>query len=146
MFTGGVVASDNGLPAEEWRSDQGFLRVWIPAPSVFATRIEGRAVTGFTGVIIRMAEQEIAAGRRLLVFHDWEEARSYEPAAREKIVAWTETIRPQWDGSHILFRSSLVAMAVSVSSLLFGEKVTSYSSRKNWQRALDVACASHARR
>ena len=137
MFTGGIVAPG----VEEWRSADSFLRVTLPGRGVFVSRVEGRALAGFVGVIIRLAEHEIAQGNKLLVFHDWELVRGYDPAARAKLVAWTETIRDQWIASHILFRSSFVAMAVSISSLVFGEQVKSYSSRKSWQRALDAACA-----
>jgi hypothetical protein len=136
VFTGGSIAPG----VEEWRSEQGSLRVTLPGQGIFVTRVEGRALAGFVGVIIRLAEQEIAAGHRLLVFHDWELVRGYDPQAREKLVAWTQTIRDQWDASHILFSSAFVAMAVSISSLLFGEQVKSYSSRATWQRALDAAC------
>ena len=120
------------------------MRVSEPAPGVFLSEIDGRATTGVVGVMIRVAEEMLAGGRRLLVFHDWEKATGYDAEAKKMLVDWTDRIKPYWDGSHILFSSPFIAMAVSVASLTMRGKVASYSSRANWARALAAACAKHA--
>jgi hypothetical protein len=126
----------------EWAGPSGRIRVAEPAPGVFVSEVHGRASIGVVGVIIRFAEEMIAADRRLLVFHDWEDVSGYDAEARRQLTEWTDRIKPYWDGSHILFASPIVAMAVSVAGLTMRGKLSSYSSRKSWEHALAKACAA----
>jgi hypothetical protein len=84
----------------------------------------------------------VAAGRRLLVFHDWEHMHGYDPEAKRVLTEWSQRIMPHWDASHILFSSQIIAMAVSVANLDARGKAKNYSSRKKWEAALAAACAS----
>ena len=128
--------------ASEWVGASGRIRVTEPAPGVFVSEVHGRATIGVIGVIIRFAEEMLAADRRLLVFHDWEDVSGYDAEARRQLTDWTDRIKPFWDGSHILFASPIVAMAVSVAGLTMRGRLSSYSSRKSWELALAKACAA----
>lgn len=130
------------LEAVEYGSAQVRLRVSEPALGVYLSVMEGRATAGAAGAIIEFAERMLAGGRRLLVFHDWEKVAGYDAAARKLIMDWSERITPHWDGSHILFASPIIAMAVSIASLTMRGKVSSYSSRVSFERALTRACAA----
>jgi hypothetical protein len=113
-----------------------------PAPGILATRVEGRASVGFAGTLIVFAEGMISAGRRLLVYHDWEGLEGYEANAKRSFVEWSNRVMPHWDGSHILLSSPLIAMAVSVAALTQRGKITTYSSRQSWERNFAQACAA----
>jgi hypothetical protein len=127
----------------EFSSAHGSIRVSEPAPGVFLSVAMGRATSGTAGHIIRFAEEMLAAGRRLLVFHDWEGLTGYDPEARRTLTEWTGRISPFWDGSHILLASRLVAMAISVASIATTPgKIKAYSSRKTWEAALAQACVA----
>lgn len=118
------------------------MRIEEPALGVFHSVVDGRATAGAAGAIIAFAEGMLSAGRRLLVFHDWERVSGYDAQARKMLTEWSERIKPHWDGSHILFSSPIIAMAVSVAGLTMRGKLTSYSSRTSFERALAAACAS----
>ena len=127
----------------EYASSHGHIRVSEPAPGVFLSEIQGRGTVGVVGTIIHYGEQMLGAGRRLLVFHDWELMNGYDAEAKKVLTDWTQRITPYWDGSHILFASPIIAMAVSVAGLTMRGKLVSYSSRKSFERAFAQACAAH---
>jgi hypothetical protein len=134
-----------GRPASKavhYSNAHGRGHVDEPAPGILATRIDGRATVGSAGVLIVFAEGMISAGRRLLVYHDWERLESYEAEAKRSFVEWSTRVMPHWDGSHILLSSPLIAMAVSVASLTQLGKITTYSSRQRWERSFAQACAA----
>jgi hypothetical protein len=128
--------------AVHYSNAQGRGHVDEPAPGILATRIEGRGTVGFAGMLILFAEGMISAGRRLLVYHDWERLESYEAEAKRSLMDWSTRVTPHWDGSHVLLSSPLVAMAVSVASLTQRGKITAYSSRQSWERNFAQACAA----
>jgi hypothetical protein len=130
------------LEPVEYTSANADIRLSEPALGVYCSVAHGRATVGVAGAIIQYAERMLAAGRRLLVFHDWQNLKGYDADARKMLTEWTERIEPHWDGSHILFSSPLVAMAVSVASLTMRGKLTSYGSRTTFERALARACAA----
>ncbi|MGH7280789.1 MAG: hypothetical protein ACRELY_04645 [Polyangiaceae bacterium] len=117
------------------------VRISEPAGGVFRSVVRGRATAGAAGAIIAFAEHMIAGGRRLLVFHDWENVSGYDADARKLLTEWSGRITPYWDGSHILFSSPLIAMAVAVASLSLRGKITTYSSRTSFERNLTTACS-----
>ncbi|HEY1957811.1 MAG TPA: hypothetical protein VGH28_19455 [Polyangiaceae bacterium] len=117
------------------------VRISEPAVGVFHSVIRGRATAGAASAMIQFAEHMLAAQRRLLVFHDWEAVSGYDADARKLLTEWSQRITPYWDGSHILFSSPLIAMAVSVASLTLRGKIKTYSSRANFERSLARACA-----
>jgi hypothetical protein len=117
------------------------LRISEPAFGVYHSVVRGRATAGAAGALIAFGEHMLSASRRLLVFHDWEKLAGYDADARRLLTDWSQRIMPHWDGSHILFSSPLVAMAVSVASLTMRGKLTSYGLRTSFERALAKACA-----
>jgi hypothetical protein len=133
---------DGTLEPIEYSSPKGTLRMSEPAPGVLLTVARGRATVGAVFALIRFSEQMVAAGRRLLVFHDWENLSGYDLEAKQTLTEWSRRIIRHWDASHILFRSQLIAMAVAVENLAVRGKATSYGSRKKWEAALATACVS----
>ncbi len=83
-----------------------------------------------------------AGGPRLIAFHDWEALTSYESEARTALTTWGFDIRSGVERVHILVRSKLVRMGVSVASIVLVGMIVAHGERTKFDRELFAALAA----
>jgi hypothetical protein len=134
------MADPRRFPSTEERStDRGFVRVARPVEGVVLTRVEGFASLELGATLIAWVDEAFGEGTPLTVFHDWELAEGYEPALRPRFTDWYLHVRSKTSGIHVLTRSKLVTMGVSLVSIATGNEIRAYRERKPFERALEAA-------
>ncbi len=128
-----------GPDARFLSSAKGSLEIWTATPRVVVQRCRGHASLGFAEAITKRVDPLLARGVRPILFDDWEELTGYDVEARAHLTAWTEKNEARIAGVHMLFRSRLVAMGVSVAVLSIRNIMTTYSDRAAFERALAEA-------
>jgi hypothetical protein len=121
---------------ERWADPRGTLEITSVRPGVVLQRFRGHALPPMADAIADRLERELARFGRIVVFDDWEEATGYESEVRIKLTAWTQRHLDRIPETHILVRSRLLAMGISVANLAVGNKLRSYTSRKDFEAAL----------
>ncbi len=125
--------------AEQWSTDRGLLRLERPLAGIVLTRVEGFAGVELGDRIISWVDSAIEDGETPAVFHDWELATGYEPAVRPRFTEWYMRIRRSVGAIHVLARSKLVTMGVSLVSLATGSEIFAYRERLLFTKAFDAA-------
>jgi len=113
------------------------LTVASPAPGIFHTIGSGVVDTEMAGRIVEAGDRVVADTRPIVAFHDWEALTGYEPKCREILTDWGLRIRADVEAVHLLVRSRLVAMGVSVAGLVLQGMLVSYSTRAPFEAALE---------
>jgi len=127
--------SDRGQWKENWKTDAWELVMASPAYGVFYTRAAGHADLDCALHIMRAYDRFAAHTLgRIDVLHDWELLTGYESVVRQELVRWAqEHERP--GHVHILVKSRLVAMGVSVANVALGGKLKVYADRQKFEQA-----------
>ena len=120
---------------------KGSLEIWQPAPGVVFQRCKGHATVGFSETITQRLDVLLSKGIRPVVFDDWEGLTSYDSGARIHLTAWTAENASKLRGIHMLFRSKLVAMGVTVANLTLKGGMATYASRPEFESVLAAALA-----
>lgn len=76
----------------------------------------------------------VLASPRPCLYHDWQELLRYDNEAKVLMTTWT--MKNTHIESHILTRSRLVSMAVSVGRLTTRANICGYEDRAAWQARL----------
>jgi hypothetical protein len=106
-----------------------------PAPGVFHTVIVGYTQAEEARQIIAAGDRVIAEAGMLVAFHDWEAMTGYHTESRVLLTEWGLRIRAQVEKVHVLVRSRVVAMGVSVASLVLRGMLVSYTQRAAFEAA-----------
>ena len=88
----------------------GVVEIDRPMPGVVTTRMTGHARAEHVEPIKRAVNQEIAAGRRPHVFHDWSDMTGYDSEARVAMADWYAKVRDHVASVNVLAKNRLVAM------------------------------------
>ncbi len=132
------LASDR----ERWRTPRGELEIWIPRTDVIVIRFAGHGDATFVEPVVSRVQGVIDTGLRPLVFDDWERARSYDPRARLDMTRYAMEARRHVRATHILVRSKLLSMTVSLVNRAIGNSFHVYSERPEFESELGRALAS----
>jgi hypothetical protein len=124
--------------AEDWSTDRGVLHLERPTAGIVTTRVEGFAAVELGVRIMAWVNAALDDDETPTVFHDWELATGYEPALRPRFTAWYLRVRSRVAGVHVLTKSKLVAMGVSLVSLATGNDIVGYRERPPFTKALDA--------
>lgn len=124
---------------ERWADERGTLEITTMRPGVVLQRFRGHALPPIADAISERLERELVRFGSIVVFDDWEEATGYESEVRIRLTAWTQRHLDRIPETHILVRSRLLAMGISVANLAVGNKLRAYTSRKEFEAALAVA-------
>src|SRR5690606_35425297 len=125
-----------GGSEEVWSNDRGQLRFKRLADGVIVTEVRGTLSRAFVPGYLRSLERVLAARPGLLSFCDWYDMEGYDSDARMALTQWTYAHRSEFAAIHILLRSKLVAMGVSVANLALGGFMTVHSARAPFDRAM----------
>jgi hypothetical protein len=97
----------------------------------FSGYLEKEIVSKITHPIDKL----IGQGARPVIFNDWWDLSGYDSDARLKLTDWIFWIRGKIVGSHILVRSKIVSMGVSIANLALGGMLTVYTDRQEFTLA-----------
>ena len=137
---------ENLLMPEHWTLPKGGLDVSFPGPGVVLCRYHGHVDETLVPKT-RAAVSRAATIRPVDLFIDAEELASYTPNYRIYVTRWINEARGKEVGSlHMLFRSRIVAMGVSMLTNVLGDFLQSYTHRSEFLQELDLATRPLSRR
>lgn len=108
-------------------------------PNVVVSRITDYATLAMAERYTSLLDGEVLRGR-LEVFHDWSAMTGYDPEARKLLTEWNLRHSTAVEQVHMLVKPGVIAMGVSVSSLVAGRDFAAYSDRHLWERSLAELC------
>lgn len=127
---------------ERWRTSRGELEIWIPRPAVIVIRFSGHGDNAFVEPIVSRVQRAVDSGVRPSVFDDWERALSYDPRARLEMTRYAMSVRDRVRATHVLVRSKLLSMTVSLVNRALDNRFRIYSDRQEFECALGQALAA----
>ncbi len=134
-----VVVRLGGSEADHIELPHCTLFLVSPAPGLLATRVEGMGSLLLVEHIIAFGNSLMKGGTPIRIFHDFSRMTGYRTEARKLIVDWGVENRTLIVETHVLFRSKVVAMGVSLATSLLGNQLTGYSQRQPFEAVLQDA-------
>ncbi|MEM6956613.1 MAG: hypothetical protein AAF411_05940 [Myxococcota bacterium] len=130
---------EEGVRESTWRSDKGSLKIQRPCPHVVVFVESGYLDAEFAPPIEDASNQALAeAGTsNLHLFVDAYDLTGYAPKVRKNPTNWLMAHRNRVEVQHMLVRSKITKMGLSVASLALGGLIQGHSSRAAFQVALD---------
>jgi hypothetical protein len=133
------MVPDPLLMPEHWPLPKGGLDVSFPSPTVVLCRYHGRVDETLVPKA-RAAVHRAAAVRPIDLFIDAEELGAYTPDFRVQVTRWLREGKGKQIGSaHMLFRSPIVALGVSMLTNALGDFLKPHNQRAAFLEALDLA-------
>lgn len=110
-----------------------------PRPGVLHYVVEGRLTIKLAEHIIEFADR--SSNQQLWFFHDWWKVDGYDTQARYLITRWSVKHRQRLQAGHILTRSKIVRMGVSVGNIAIGGIAQLHDTPASFRLALSQAGA-----
>ena len=126
------------FPNERHNGDGWETWVWYPCPNVLCTRAQGHASLPTARTMMAGFDRVAQGGGQVTVFHDWSGVTGYTTEARVAYVNWSKPHAAQTDKIHMLTQSRIVAMGISVASLVLPHLV-SHKDRAEFERQRALA-------
>ena len=123
-----VVAEPLGPDERAWRSDRGSLRIRRPRLDLIVFIETGHLEAQFAPLI------EDASNQALVDAYD---LTGYAPSVRKGPTDWLNRNRSSVAVQHMLVRSKLTKMGLSVASLALGGLLRGHASRASFRLALE---------
>ncbi len=137
--------SDRGQWKESWKTDTWDLVMTSPAHGVFFTRVSGHANLDCALHVMRSFDRLSALTLGALdVFHDWELVTGYDSIVRQELVRWAQE-QPKHGDVHVLVKSRIVAMGVSVANVALGGRLKVYADRQKFEQTRTETIAGKRR-
>ena len=131
------------VPNEKaWKSERGSLRIRVPHARVLVFIEEGHLEEDFAPLIQTASNDALKQGAPLSLFVDCYDLVGYAPSVRKAPTDWLMAHREQVDVQHMLVRSKITKMGLSVASLALGGLLKGHVSRASFQAALDQAVST----
>lgn len=129
------------LPAGEegWTSPRGELRIKHPAPGVVVFKETGFLIAEFAPHIMRHSNQAKHQGEKAHLFVDAYDLEGYDPEIRNGGTAWLRENAEKVAAQHMLVRSRLTKMGLTVVSLAVGGLIKGHHERQSFERDLAEA-------
>jgi hypothetical protein len=115
---------------------RGIITLRYPAPHVELIRCEGYARSEHIDEVLASRERIVRTHGKLAIFDDLEDLRGYDSDVRTKLTAWSRENRPKIVAFHILVRSKIVAMGVSLANMAIGGAIVAHTRRADFEAAL----------
>lgn len=107
-----------------------------PAPHVELVRGEGHATGEIVDAILEQRDHILAEVGHIALFDDLELMTGYDSGVRVRLTEWSKEHRTRISAFHILTRSKLAAMGVTVANLALGGSIRAHVRREAFERAL----------
>lgn len=143
-----VSVTKETLPGDEevWRTAQGEVRARVPAPGVVIVAVIGQPETATYPLMVSKVEREIALGRRVSWFGDYEKMTSYDPDVRTLLVDFTRTNLVHFAVIGLFVNSKLVTLAANVANVMLGGSIKIYTARDELELAVQRRLTSRTTR
>ena len=125
---------------------RGTLRVWSPVRGVVVHEFKGYLEPDSARLLIDRLERLMGTRNAIDAFNDWEGISGYDTEARVLLTEWVRRTRPRFRSIHVLVRSRLVGMGISVANLALGGMLTAHHERRSFDRAVSDATTREAAR
>ncbi|WP_050428892.1 hypothetical protein [Chondromyces crocatus] len=127
--------SSPAVEREWWKGPTWEIQIFYPAPGVLYTRAEGQADLECAQHAMQAFDRVAAATtEKVAVFHDWEGITAYTAEVRSTYTKWSKGHVERLAGVHILIRSRMVAMAVTLVSAAVGGVITAHYDRNAFEK------------
>jgi hypothetical protein len=118
------------------RDGRGVLTVRRPAPHVELIRCEGYGRRDHLDFVIASRDRILREEGRIAIFDDLVDLRGYDSEVRTRLTAWSRAHRGSIVAFHILLRSKIVAMGVSLANAAIGGNIEAHTDRAPFEAAL----------
>jgi hypothetical protein len=119
-----------------WRHGRGCIGLWAPCPVLFVMRMQGHGHAEFAAAILE-AYHTLKQHTSIHVFVDAELLESYDSRLRTELTAGFLPDRGRLVSFHVLLRSKIVAMGISVANLALGGIVHTTNDARKFRETLD---------
>lgn len=116
--------------------ERGIVTIRRPAPHVELIRCEGYARAAYIDMVLESRDLIVREQGKIAIFDDLAEMRGYDSDVRARLTEWSRRHRNQIVDFHILVRSKIVAMGVSLANLAIGGHIQAHTSRTEFDAAL----------
>lgn len=131
-----VVEHEKLADGDRYTTSRGVMLIRRPARHVEVISGHGFAEEAFIEPILASRDEIVLECGEIALFDDLERVTGYDTAVRVRLTAWGREHRSHIVAHHILTRSKLVAMGVSVASLALGGAIEAHSRRDSFDGAL----------
>lgn len=122
-----------------YQSDRGRLIIRKYGNSALLFIEQGFLEKGFVHHIERVQNEVVQSGGKPSIFVDAENLEGYEPELQTSATQWIKANKALVTAQHMLVRSRLTQLGVSVASLALGAVIKGYTSRSQFEAALRQA-------
>ena len=112
------------------------IKVSFPRHDIVLFEISGYLDVEGANYAIQQTDKLVERNSRVWVFNDWTELRGYDSQSRQMLTVRTKELGDKIVGSHILVKSSIVAMGVSVANFLLNQSQIAHSKKESFENAL----------
>lgn len=121
---------------ERYTTARGVMIVRRPAPHVLLISGHGHADAVLVDHILQWRDAIVAEQGKIALFDDLQRVSGYDSEVRARLTKWAHEHKREIVAFHILVRSKLVAMGVSVASLALGSAIHAHARRETFEAAL----------
>jgi hypothetical protein len=145
MSTSVPPGASSALELGRVEQPRGSAVFYEPAPGVLLLRVQGHIPMEAAAAAIQLRDKSLRARANIHLFDDAWEATSYDSAARLALTEWAKQNASRIGSHHLLLRSKILAMGVSVANLALRQQIAVHTAPEAFAKALDLACAAAAR-
>lgn len=124
---------------DRWASSRGELRLRWPAPGVVVFVEKGFLSAAFVPFILHGASVALSQAQRITLFVDGYDLEGYDPEIRNAGTSVLKDNASRVIVQHMLMRSRLAKMGLSVVSLILGAVIEGHTERAPFDAALGKA-------
>lgn len=118
----------------------GKMTYEFPAPGIVLNVMTGHFATDLADFCIAGWTEGLKQHPPLIMFCNWEAMTGYDPDCRRRLTDWHKQHAKDIEKGHILLKSKLVAMGVSVANMVLGgSAIETYSNKTKFEMAMRVA-------
>lgn len=120
---------DKGPTFEAWRTGQSAMRLDWTRQGVMRQIVVGHGQAEFGPVVLKRWDAVLQHGGKIVMLLDYWDMATYDSDLRVAQTGWARRNLEKVESLHMLSRSRLVAMGISVVNLALGGIVTSHTAR-----------------
>ena len=125
------------LEEQSIEGHEGFLRLWCPAPGIFASRATGSINLEQANAFMEFGDKVLQQRSPGVGLHDWAEMTGYGSGVRPAVSSWSLRVVSRWSAIHVYMESRVVRMGVAVVNIALGGKVRVHKDRPAFEHAVE---------
>jgi hypothetical protein len=134
---------ESGASRERWQGATGTLEMRWNSRGALEITVREHGGEDLVSMVTERMDKVLQDAGKIVLFFDFGEMQSYESVMRVRWTEWLKLHRPQIVSLHVVARSKLVAMGVSVANLALGGIITAHTGRQGaYETALQQASLS----